>query len=165
MRRPYPEQDARTSAGAPSFTAWLQQRLAASRLSQRQLADKAGVDHSTISRLLNGARMPSLRTATSLALALGAPDPPAKLEEMTKSTSWRSRPAEVEYALRADESLTDAQIRQIMDYYLVMRRGRPAAPAAKTSGSRAPVPIVVEMPKEGPTGSGRHPGRIHHRAG
>jgi transcriptional regulator with XRE-family HTH domain len=134
-------------------------------LSDRQLAGKSAIDHLTISRLLSGTRMPSLRTATWLALALGAPDAPAKLEKMTTPSSSRSGLAELEYALRADESLTDAQIRQIMDYYLAMRRGRPAARAAKPSGSRAPVPIVVEVAKQGAAGSGRHPRRIHRRWG
>jgi transcriptional regulator with XRE-family HTH domain len=36
-------------------------------MSQRQLAQQSGVDHSTISRLVRGDRMPSLGTATKLA--------------------------------------------------------------------------------------------------
>ena len=39
-------------------------------MSQRQLALQSGVDHSTISRLIKGDRMPSLGTATKLARGL-----------------------------------------------------------------------------------------------
>ena len=39
-------------------------------MSQRQLAQQSGVDHSTISRLIRGDRMPSLGTATKLARGL-----------------------------------------------------------------------------------------------
>ena len=55
-----------TGSSAGTFNKWLQSQLQARQLTQRQLAHKSGVDHSTISRLLREDRMPSLRTATLL---------------------------------------------------------------------------------------------------
>ena len=53
-----------------SFNAWLRSQLKEKKMSQRQLALQSGVDHSTISRLIKGDRMPSLGTATKLARGL-----------------------------------------------------------------------------------------------
>lgn len=103
-------------------------------MTQRQLAQRSGVDHSTISRLLSEDRMPSLGTALKLANALGgfprdaAPielDPPAKHPT-----------AEVEYALRADDRLSDREVRQLMNHYLALRSDA-AGPAARTSPDAA----------------------------
>ena len=149
----------------PTFAVWLQQRLRASRLSQRQAADKSGIDHSTISRLLGGGRMPSLRTATELAKALGGAGAAGMADDMTRPASSRSRPADVEHALRADELLTEAQVRRIMDYYLIARRVRHAPARAKPSGPKVPVPIVVQISEEGTAGSGPYPGRTRHGSG
>ncbi|MEP6681441.1 MAG: helix-turn-helix transcriptional regulator, partial [Chloroflexota bacterium] len=54
----------------PSFNSWLRSQLKEKKMSQRQLALQSGVDHSTISRLIKGDRMPSLGTATRLARGL-----------------------------------------------------------------------------------------------
>src|SRR3970282_2252093 len=59
-----------------AFNEWLRSQLKAKKMSQRQLAQQAGVDHSTISRLIRGDRTPSLGTATKLAPPL--PPPPAR---------------------------------------------------------------------------------------
>ena len=53
-----------------SFNSWLRGQLKEKKMSQRQLALQSGVDHSTISRLIKGDRMPSLGTATKLARGL-----------------------------------------------------------------------------------------------
>ena len=53
-----------------AFNEWLRAQLKAKKMSQRQLAQQSGVDHSTISRLLRGDRTPSLGTATKLARGL-----------------------------------------------------------------------------------------------
>src|ERR687896_672233 len=53
-----------------AFNEWLRAQLKAKRMSQRQLAQQSGVDHSTISRLVRGDRTPSLGTATKLARGL-----------------------------------------------------------------------------------------------
>jgi transcriptional regulator with XRE-family HTH domain len=60
-----------TIQGPPrSFNAWLRGQLKEKKMSQRQLALQSGVDHSTISRLIKGDRMPSHGTATILARGL-----------------------------------------------------------------------------------------------
>ena len=115
----------------PTFNAWLRGRLKEKRMSQRQLALQSGVNHSTISRLITGARTPSLGTATKLALGLrdiqDEADGPAYFESLT------SRPvlptARVEYALRGDESLTEADVRELMQAYISRRRERTRAAA------------------------------------
>jgi transcriptional regulator with XRE-family HTH domain len=107
----------------PSFNAWLRGRLKEKRMSQRQLALASGVDHSTISRLIKGERMPSLGTATKLALGLrdieDEGDGPAYFE------SLRSRPllptTRVEHALRGDDSLTEDDVRELMREYISRR--------------------------------------------
>ena len=53
-----------------AFNEWLRAQLKAKKMSQRQLAQQSGVDHSTISRLRPGDRTPSLGTATKLAPGL-----------------------------------------------------------------------------------------------
>jgi len=92
-----------TVENGSSFDAWLRTRLKRRRLSQRQLAERSGVNHSTISRLLTGERRPTLATATKLVRALGGAveTPPSLLD--ARSTS--SPTARVEHALRADELL------------------------------------------------------------
>ena len=72
-----------------------------------------------------------------------------------------SRPAELEYALRSDDALTEKQIRQIMEYYLTARRVRTPdiSSAAKPSGRGTPVPVVVQVLERRDAGSGRQPDR------
>jgi transcriptional regulator with XRE-family HTH domain len=59
-----------TTQNGRAFNEWLRAQLKAKKMSQRQLAQQSGVDHSTISRLVRGDRMPSLGTATKLARGL-----------------------------------------------------------------------------------------------
>jgi len=95
-------------------------------MSQRQLAQQSGVDHSTISRLVRGDRMPSLGTATKLARGLREltddDDGPQYLGLMGAGT--HNPTARVEYALRSDDALGEAQVRQVMEYYLAVRMRR-----------------------------------------
>jgi transcriptional regulator with XRE-family HTH domain len=95
-------------------------------MSQRQLAQQSGVDHSTISRLIRGDRMPSLGTATKLARGLRElrddADTPQYLGLVAAGNT--NPTARVEYALRADELLSEPQVRQIMEYYLAVRMRR-----------------------------------------
>jgi transcriptional regulator with XRE-family HTH domain len=121
-----------------AFNEWLRAQLKAKKMSQRQLAQQSGVDHSTISRLVRGDRMPSLGTATKLARGLRElsedDDGPQYLGLMNSGT--HNPTARVEYALRADEALSEPQVRQVMEYYLAvrMRHFRPAgAPTSLTS--------------------------------
>jgi transcriptional regulator with XRE-family HTH domain len=116
-------------SSGPAFNEWLKTQLKAKKMSQRQLAQQSGVDHSTISRLVRGDRTPSLGTATKLARGL------RELRDETETPhyfglvgSTASHPtARVEYALRADDVLGEPQVRRVMDYYLQMRMRRLAA--------------------------------------
>jgi transcriptional regulator with XRE-family HTH domain len=127
-------------------------------MSQRQLAQQSGVDHSTISRLIRGDRMPSLGTATKLARGLRELREDADTAQyLGVVTAGAMNPtARVEYALRADDMLSEPQVRQIMEYYLAVRMRRfgrafqqgegsatrpPERPAARQSS--APTPVVA----------------------
>ena len=115
-----------TTQNGRAFNEWLRAQLKAKKMSQRQLAQQSGVDHSTISRLIRGDRMPSLGTATKLARGLRElrddADTPQYLGLMSSGSS--NPTARVEYALRADEALSEPQVRQIMEYYLAVRMRR-----------------------------------------
>jgi transcriptional regulator with XRE-family HTH domain len=122
-----------------AFNEWLRAQLKAKKMSQRQLAQQSGVDHSTISRLIRGDRTPSLGTATKLARGLreivDEADTPHYFGLMASATLNPN--ARVEYALRADDYLSEAQVRQVMEYYIAVRMrriaARPAAPLGRTS--------------------------------
>ena len=144
-----------TMQNGRAFNDWLMTQLKAKKMSQRQLAQQSGVDHSTISRLIRGDRMPSLGTATKLARGL------RELRDDADTThylgvvgSGNTNPtARVEYSLRADELLSEAQVRQIMEYYLAVRMrryGRPIQPTEtanrtdRTSESTFSRPLTSE---------------------
>src|SRR3970040_2195635 len=63
-----------------AFNEWLRSQLKAKKMSQRQLAQQSGVDHSTISRLIRGDRTPSLGTAKKLARGLSEAEAPQVME-------------------------------------------------------------------------------------
>jgi transcriptional regulator with XRE-family HTH domain len=115
-----------TTQNGRAFNEWLRAQLKAKKMSQRQLAQQSGVDHSTISRLIRGDRMPSLGTATKLARGLRElrddADTPQYLGLVASGSM--NPTARVEYALRADELLSEPQVRQIMEYYLAVRMRR-----------------------------------------
>ena len=54
---------------------WLAREIQRRQLSQRMLATRSGVNHSTISRLLNSSRAPSWSTVVRLSAALGTAPP------------------------------------------------------------------------------------------
>jgi transcriptional regulator with XRE-family HTH domain len=112
-----------TTENGRAFNEWLRAQLKAKKMSQRQLAQQSGVDHSTISRLIRGDRMPSLGTATKLARGLREirEDSDTSTALGVVSVGPQNPTARVEYALRADEALTEPQVRQIMEYYLAVR--------------------------------------------
>jgi transcriptional regulator with XRE-family HTH domain len=115
-----------TTENGRAFNEWLRAQLKAKKMSQRQLAQQSGVDHSTISRLIRGDRMPSLGTATKLARGLREirEDSDASAALGVVSVGPQNPTARVEYALRADEALSEPQVRQIMEYYLAVRLRR-----------------------------------------
>jgi len=122
-----------TEQNGRPFNEWLRAQLKAKKMSQRQLAQASGVDHSTISRLVRGDRTPSLGTATKLARGLRElrddADAPQYLG-LVSSGATINPAARVEYALRADDALGEPQVRQIMEYYLAVRMRRYARPVA-----------------------------------
>lgn len=129
-----------TTQNGRAFNEWLRAQLKAKKMSQRQLAQQSGVDHSTISRLIRGDRMPSLGTATKLARGLRElrddADTPQYLGLVASGAV--NPTARVEYALRADDLLTEPQVRQIMEYYLAVRMrryGRPFQPTDPATAS------------------------------
>jgi len=109
-----------------AFNEWLKAQLKAKKMSQRQLAQQSGVDHSTISRLIRGDRMPSLGTATKLARGLREIRDDAEASQYlgVVAAVAVNPTARVEYALRADEFLLEPQVRQVMEYYLAVRMRR-----------------------------------------
>ena len=129
-----------TTQNGRAFNEWLRAQLKAKKMSQRQLAQQSGVDHSTISRLIRGDRMPSLGTATKLARGLRElrddADTPQYLGLVASGST--NPTARVEYALRADELLSEPQVRQIMEYYLAVRMRRYGRAFQPDSSSSAP---------------------------
>jgi len=137
-----------TSQNGRAFNEWLRGQLKAKKMSQRQLAQQSGVDHSTISRLIRGDRMPSLGTATKLARGLRElrddADTPAYLGLVSSGTT--NPTARVEYALRADDLLSEPQVRQIMEYYLAVRMRRYGRSYQGESGATASGQTVERTP-------------------
>ena len=125
-----------TRSNGRAFNEWLRAQLKAKKMSQRQLAQQSGVDHSTISRLVRGDRMPSLGTATKLARGLRElgenDDGPQYLGLMGGGV--QNPTARVEYALRSDEALGEAQVRQVMEYYLAVRMRRVGSTYSQDTG-------------------------------
>jgi transcriptional regulator with XRE-family HTH domain len=110
------------------FCDWLVVRLRNSRMSQRQLAMRSGVHHSTISRLVRYRRTPSWGTAIRLAQVLD----PTGAASIVRPASLRSMspPMRVEQALRSDPTLSPTDVRDLMRGYLRLRARRttPGAP-------------------------------------
>ena len=114
-----------------SFAHWLGAELRIRRLTQRALAQRAGVDHSTIARLLQGERVPSLATATRIADALGHGTPP----EIFSDAGEPLPVARVRAALQADPVLAEVDVSAVMRFYLTARNRR-AQPALTGNSSR-----------------------------
>jgi len=120
-----------------SFNSWLRSQLKEKKMSQRQLALQSGVDHSTISRLIKGDRMPSLGTATKLARGLREiheeAEGPAYFASLTARQLLPT--ARVEYALRGDDALNEGDVRDLMQAYIAVRnrRNRDNGPAPNGS--------------------------------
>ena len=119
--------------GAPSipqqFGVWLGRQLDIKKMTQRQLAERSGVDHSTISRLMHGDRVPSLETAQKLAIGLREPGFGVAVTEINPV-------AGVEHALRADKNLSESDVRALMSGYLGVR-ARNVVQSAAMAANRA----------------------------
>jgi len=146
-----------------AFNEWLKTQLKAKKMSQRQLAQQSGVDHSTISRLVRGDRTPSLGTATKLARGLrelrDESETPHYFGLVASTTSHPT--ARVEYALRSDDLLSEPQVRQVMEYYLALRMRRlaanrqPGMPASTGLGPRPSLTAQPMAPRPGLSGRDR----------
>ena len=110
--------------------------------------------------------MPSLGTATKLARGL------RELREDADTAQYLglvaagavNPTARVEYALRADEMLSEPQVRQIMEYYLAVRMrrfGRAFQPAELVPAAAAPARRTIAAPGA----AGQRTGRRRRRAG
>jgi transcriptional regulator with XRE-family HTH domain len=121
-----------------SFNSWLRSQLKEKKMSQRQLALQSGVDHSTISRLIKGDRMPSLGTATKLARGLreirDEAEGPAYFASLT--TRQLLPTARVEYALRGDDALNEGDVRDLMQAYIAVRNRRLRDNGSAPNGSQ-----------------------------
>jgi transcriptional regulator with XRE-family HTH domain len=129
-----------------SFNSWLRSQLKEKKMSQRQLALQSGVDHSTISRLIKGDRMPSLGTATKLARGLRviraeAEGPPFFAR---RSTRQQVPTARVEYALRGDDALNEGDVRDLMQAYISVRNRRLRDNGSAPNGSPPATPATGE---------------------
>jgi len=123
------------AARIEQFRAWLDDGMRARRLTQRGLARLAGIDHSTISRLLRGDRSPEHRTVVALRVVLG-PEPAPR--------DRKPDPAEMlKRALRSDPTLTDAQVRRVMEFYWRQRGANDRTPTATPTPRLAPVTPTV----------------------
>jgi transcriptional regulator with XRE-family HTH domain len=167
-RRSTPDDPTADARSGRTFDQWLRVQLKARKLTQRQLAHKSGVDHSTISRLMRGDRVPSLRTATMLARSLAMAQDLDRLDDDGLDRSG-SPAARVEYALRSDDLLSEPKVREIMNVYLAARLRQPRSVATLApvgTSSRTPVPIVVEVPGARPrsTSIGRLPTAARRRS-
>jgi transcriptional regulator with XRE-family HTH domain len=110
-------------AGGIVFNLWLRRQLRERKMSQRQLAARSGVDHSTISRLLGERHRPSLETATKLVAALRRiPDDLAAADYLEIPDEEVFPATRVELALRADNDLDEEDVRWLMQLYLGARR-------------------------------------------
>jgi len=133
-----------------SFNSWLRSQLKEKKMSQRQLALQSGVDHSTISRLIKGDRMPSLGTATKLARGLreirDEAEGPAYFASLT--TRQLLPTARVEYALRGDDALNEGDVRDLMQAYIAVRNRRLRDNGSAPNGSQ-----TAATPAKGEAGS------------
>ena len=124
-----------------SFNNWLRGQLKEKKMSQRQLALQSGVDHSTISRLIKGDRMPSLGTATKLARGLREIRDEADGQAYFANLAARQMlpTARVEYALRGDDLLNEADVRELMQVYIAHRSRRSRENGNGGNGSGDPL--------------------------
>ena len=109
------------------FRDWLTLQLRARRMSLRQLANRSGVNVSTVSRIVRGERRPTLHTAVRLARVVReSADESSATRFFGSLTAESLDPVrEVERALRADGQLDDEDVRRVMQAYLEARRTTP----------------------------------------
>jgi transcriptional regulator with XRE-family HTH domain len=70
------------------FAGWLRDAMRARRLSARLVGMRTGINHSTVTRLLQGERQPSLATALALLRLLGSPPEGDELTDGPEKDPW-----------------------------------------------------------------------------
>ena len=120
-----------TTQNGRAFNEWLRAQLKVKKMSQRQLAQQSGVDHSTISRLIRGDRMPSLGTATKLARGLRELRDDADTPQYLRlvSAGATNPTTRVEYALRAKTNPIGVAVYQLQSKLPANLKGK--LPTAK----------------------------------
>ncbi len=97
------------------FDAWLAAELEATALTPQRLARLAGLNRSTISRLLLGQRKPSVDTAARIAVAIQSTRPSAGPERRIDIVG------RVRHELLADPDLKPRDVQQVMTRYARLR--------------------------------------------
>ena len=112
-----------------TFGDYLKQELDARHWSVRYLAFRAGVNHSTISRLIRGQRTPRLETVQRLhqALKLLPQHPPVTPRRDDPDAAFQR----VADALALDPQLSPTAQGQLMRYYEQLRKPQRPSPAAQ----------------------------------
>ncbi|MEP6469129.1 MAG: helix-turn-helix domain-containing protein [Chloroflexota bacterium] len=70
------------------FAGWLRDAMSARRLSARLVGMRTGINHSTVTRLLQGERQPSLATALALLRLLDSPPEGDELTDGREKDPW-----------------------------------------------------------------------------
>ena len=116
-RRRQRRRDPSLSSGqAERITIWLVSHMRARALTARALAARAGLHHSTLSRILRGEEVPTLATLDRLAAVLG--DLPVGFPVAHVDSPIDA----VVQALAGDTVLTAQDRRAVLHYYLAERR-------------------------------------------
>jgi transcriptional regulator with XRE-family HTH domain len=120
------------TSGSLRFRAYLVAEMRRRRWTQRYLAARSGVDHSTISRILTQTRSPSLETVERLRDALRG-------GSLGGSHDWTGLPATVRTvadALTADPRMDPDRVNEVIDFYVQVRARR------RHPGGFTPTPAI-----------------------
>jgi transcriptional regulator with XRE-family HTH domain len=109
-------------ADEDDFGAWMRARLRSRALSQRQLAARTGVHHSTISRLLRGQQKASLRTVLLIQVALAG-----DVADRHIKSADPLHPVALSTKLRSDGLLSDDEIAAVVQLYARLLADKPGA--------------------------------------
>jgi len=107
-----------TTTPADLFREWLARAITARGLSQAQLALRSGVDRSTVGRILNGDRRPTLDTAIRLVGALDTAAMPRVFARLGRLADDTDRVAQ---AFRDDPHLSGSNAAKLLRCYLNLR--------------------------------------------
>ena len=122
---PAPSNDGEWPAtGGTRFRAYLELELRRRNWTQRQLAARSGVDHSTISRILTQTRSPRLETVERLRDALRG-------ETLRARREWADLPSAVRTIsaiLAGDPRMDPQRVNEVIEFYVAARARRQQPP-------------------------------------